>query len=651
MGLVTAEGTRATRTMEELTAASGPARNALEAMIRGRLLVVREVYGLTQFELAHDALVSQWPVLAEWLQTDAEQERARLRLRAAAQEWQRLDRAPEILLRGRALRDALAVPPAPQGTLVDQFVRVSRRHRLRRTVGVAAVAILVPVSVIGVGALVRMRSRAEVQAAADRARDEASALSTNATAKAGLATDERREAFAFFAKPSIEGKRSGEQLWSRLLAREREADAEFARAEQLLESAVLTDPENPSLRADLTNLLLNRLEFADRVGDRTRGTEALERLRVLAPDAPRLKARTAPGTLRVSVLPADTGFRLERYVERDGLLIPELSREAIGGVDAELEAGSYRLVLRNVGDHQVVQPFLIHPGELVKLSLRVPTEPTPAGYVLISEGTFLWGAGDSEVLRAVQGAAPIQSLRLPEYLIARDEVTFAEWTEFLDSLSPAERERRRPMIRSSKGGLQLEKIQGTWGLTMSPTSYVHQALWGQPFKYDGRQSNAVQDWRRMPVSGVGPVDAVRYAEWLAQTGRVPGARLCSDLEWEKAARGADGRMYTTGNRIPPNLANVDETYGQQGPAFGPDEVGRHPESDSPYGIHDMQGNALEVVRSFRSPNSFLGKGGSWYYDAPFSGRLSTAEPLEPESRAPYLGIRLCSSSAQNGGLK
>src|SRR6185295_1813415 len=112
---------------------------------------------------------------------------------------------------------------------------------------------------------------------------------------------------------------------------------------------------------------------------------------------------------------------------------------------------------------------------------------------------------------------------------------------------------------------------------------------------------------------------------------------------EKAARGADGRMYTTGSRIPPHMANVDETYGQQGAAFGPDEVGSHPESDSPFGVHDMQGNALEVVRSFRSPNVFLGKGGSWYYDAPFSGRLSTAEPLEPESRAPYLGIRVCAS--------
>ena len=147
----------------------------------------------------------------------------------------------------------------------------------------------------------------------------------------------------------------------------------------------------------------------------------------------------------------------------------------------------------------------------------------------------------------------------------------------------------------------------------------------------------------MPVSGIGPVDAVRYTEWLSSTGRVPGARLCSDREWEKAARGAAGRTFTTGSRVAPDLANVDETYGQQASTFGPDEVGSHPESDTPYGAHDMQGNALEIVRSFRAPDIFVGKGGSWYYDAPFSGRLSTAETVSPETRAPYLGLRVCSS--------
>ena len=196
--------------------------------------------------------------------------------------------------------------------------------------------------------------------------------------------------------------------------------------------------------------------------------------------------------------------------------------------NARLDSGSYRLLAGPPESPVLVQPFIVAPAERVRLSLQIPKEHIQPGYVLISESSFLWGAGDSEVLRAVQGAVPVQSISLPAYLIARDEVTFAEWAEFLESISADEREKRRPMIRSSKGGVKLEKFWGTWRLTMSPTSYLYQARWGQPLRYDGRKTNAVQDWRRMPVSGVGPIDAVRYAQWLAETRRVPGARLCSD---------------------------------------------------------------------------------------------------------------------------
>jgi len=103
--------------------------------------------------------------------------------------------------------------------------------------------------------------------------------------------------------------------------------------------------------------------------------------------------------------------------------------------------------------------------------------------------------------------------------------------------------------------------------------------------------------------------------------------------------------------VTPELANVDETYGQKASTFGPDEAGSHPESDSPYAVHDMQGNALEIVRSFRDSSVFVGKGGSWYYDAPFSGRLSTAETIPPETRASYLGVRICADYDHQGGGK
>jgi formylglycine-generating enzyme required for sulfatase activity len=89
---------------------------------------------------------------------------------------------------------------------------------------------------------------------------------------------------------------------------------------------------------------------------------------------------------------------------------------------------------------------------------------------------------------------------------------------------------------------------------------------------------------------------------------------------------------------------VDVTYGRNSVAFGPDEVGSHPESDSPFGIHDLPGNALEVVASRRPDEAASGRGGSWYFDIPLSARNTSHEPLEPQTRAVYLGFRICASA-------
>src|SRR6185503_7285159 len=93
------------------------------------------------------------------------------------------------------------------------------------------------------------------------------------------------------------------------------------------------------------------------------------------------------------------------------------------------------------------------------------------------------------------------------------------------------------------------------------------------------------DWRRFPVIGISAEDAIAYAAWLARTGRVPGARLCTEVEWERAARGADGRTYPGDHEFAPDDANIDVTHGKNDK--GPDEVGSHPASRSPFGVEDM----------------------------------------------------------------
>jgi hypothetical protein len=74
-------------------------------------------------------------------------------------------------------------------------------------------------------------------------------------------------------------------------------------------------------------------------------------------------------------------------------------------------------------------------------------------------------------------------------------------------------------------------------------------------------------------------------------------------------------------------------------------VGAYPQSDSPFDLHDLEGNALEMVRSAR-PGGPIEKGGAWYFDANFAGRLARHGPLEANTRSITLGLRWCLNTKQ-----
>jgi formylglycine-generating enzyme required for sulfatase activity len=221
-----------------------------------------------------------------------------------------------------------------------------------------------------------------------------------------------------------------------------------------------------------------------------------------------------------------------------------------------------------------------------------------------------------------------------------------QWIEFLAALPEPERTRRLPRgsADASGGFVELrERAAGSWEISLRPTSKLYRAAQGEQLEYSGRKKRPSQDWLRFPVAGISQEDAIAYLKWLDRTGRVTGARLCTEHEWERAARGADGREFPHGDKLLPDDANFDVTYGRKNSAYGPDAVGSHPGSASPFGLYDMAGNVWEMTTSSMEAGQLIGRGGSFYQFQP-AQRSSNRYPMASVTRDHTVGFRVCSSS-------
>lgn len=268
----------------------------------------------------------------------------------------------------------------------------------------------------------------------------------------------------------------------------------------------------------------------------------------------------------------------------------------------------------------------------------------PDDMVLVPAGEFFMGT--PEGTEGFPDEHPQRLVFLSAFLIDRYEVTNAQYERFV----------RETAHR----------------LPANPNPAV--TLWEQGAPLPGIADH--------PIVNVGWEDAAAYCHWV-------GKRLPTEAEWEKAARGTDGRRYPWGNEWDIRLANsasywagrtIEFQSGEDWTAFWVKgegarivrergikgevltlPVGSFPEGASPYGLHDMAGNAAEWVEDWYDPNYYKAapvsdppgppkgvlkvmRGGSWLKPAA-SLRASDRDFGNLQSRPSGTGFR-CAKDAR-----
>jgi formylglycine-generating enzyme required for sulfatase activity len=252
----------------------------------------------------------------------------------------------------------------------------------------------------------------------------------------------------------------------------------------------------------------------------------------------------------------------------------------------------------------VTSPAPISNPSLFTESLSPVTTPLPAEFTdgqgvamrLVPAGPFTMGNDNGSA-----DERPAHKVTLADYYMDVYEVTYARYKTCIDAGS----------CTTPQGDIQQDTSQ------YNSSSYAKYPV-------------VFVDWNQAKI----------YCEWR-------GARLPTEAEWEKAARGTDGGSYPWGEEIDKTIANYNNNLGKTTP------VGSYESGKSPYGMYDLAGNVWEWVNSLYQPYPYnasdgredpsaLGnrvlRGGSWGHDDR-NARSAYRYWNIPTLRSSFIGFR------------
>lgn len=358
----------------------------------------------------------------------------------------------------------------------------------------------------------------------------------------------------------------------------------------------------------------------------------------------RLTLLTNPPGARVMIRPYAP---VHRYLMTNDALTRTLMAPVI---DLSLPRGSYLVTLEAAGFREVRYPICIGRDEhwdAVRPKGNVPQavrllhdQDLMDDDVYISAGWF-WAGGDPHAGESLVG----KRVWADSFVIRKHPVTNGEYVEFLNALVEEGR---------------VEEAQRYCPAQAPGATLKDEELWAYLFDFGSRRFRMTdpETQHALPVVFVDWSGAMAYADyWSRRTGH--RWRLPSELEWEKAARGVDGRFMPWGDQVEPTWACVSGSHPRRKQRM---TVHDYPTDVSPYGVRGMAGNVrdwcverwqlegprldndiLQVdVASPEDPSERPMRGGAWISVGDLA-RLAVRYSERPNRRHGVLGFRLARS--------